>query len=103
MDGIQKGAAQAPHLTQQQVEDSILRTVQILHGSNFAPNVVELRVLSKGAPLSGFFTDAASLAKAAVAEEAKGRECGLYIGLNPVKPRHGMNRAGRALPVGRGG
>lgn len=100
---VQTGAAQAPPLTQQQIEDSLRRTVEILHGSTFAPDVAELRVIQRNGPiLSGFYTDAASLAAAAALVEARGIDCGIYIGLNPVTSRHGMNQA-RLLPARRGG
>jgi len=100
---IQTGVAQSEALTQQQIEDSICRTVEILHGATFPEHVAELRVIQRNGPLlSGFFSDAASLAAAVAAYEAQGRDSGIYIGLNPVTFRHGMNR-GRLMPAGRGG
>ena len=85
----------------EQFKDSIRRMVELLPGSTFPAHVAELRVIQKnGPPLSKFYSDAASLAKAAAAVDGQGRECGVYIGLNPVTARHGMNR-GRLLQAWR--
>jgi uncharacterized protein (DUF927 family) len=78
----------------------IRRTFEALHGAN--PRFhAELRVLGMGGPQSGVFTDPASFAEAAIKIDSFDN-AHLYVTLNPVNFRSGMNQ-GVVRAVAKGG
>lgn len=91
MPNIQGGGLAPSPLTPTQLRTELRRTAEALHGGAFS-DTAEVRVLERSAaPWSGCFTDAATLADAAADVETKTRGGNLYITVNPVVPRAGMN------------